>query len=241
VSTPPPFAPVKSPQAHVAVADALRRRIALGAYVPGERLPPERELSETLGVGRMTLRAAIRLLDDEGLLSTTKGRSGGTWVLDEAAPRTRARRRRLIARYAGDIHRNFEFRLAVEPVAAALCAERASGEERDEILELSRGVAPDVRTFRVHDSRFHLTIAEHCGNPLFLEPIRNSRADFFIWADGLWTQREWDGLTDEEREFELAHRPIAEAIAAADPAAAADRTREHLEKGARAYAELLAR
>jgi DNA-binding FadR family transcriptional regulator len=241
VSTPPPFSPVKSPQAHVAVADALRRRIALGAYVPGERLPPERELSETLGVGRMTLRAAIRLLDDEGLLSTTKGRSGGTWVLDEAAPRTRARRRRLIARYAGDIHRNFEFRLAVEPVAAALCAERASGEERDEILALSRGVAPDVRTFRVHDSRFHLTIAEHCGNPLFLEPIRNSRADFFIWADGLWTQREWDVLTDEEREFELAHRPIAEAIAAADPAAAADRTREHLEKGARAYAELLAR
>jgi DNA-binding FadR family transcriptional regulator len=239
VSTPPPFAPLKPLHAHVAVADALRRRIALGAYVPGERLPSERELSETLGVGRMTLRAAIRQLDDEGLLSTTKGRSGGTWVLDKAAPGTRARRRQLIRRYAEDIHRNFEFRLAVEPVAAALCAERASAAQRQEILELGRQRSPDVRTFRVHDSRFHLTIVEACGNPLFLEPVRNSRADFFIWADGLWTQREWDALTGPERDFGVAHRPIAEAIAAGDRDTAAARTREHLEQGARSYERLL--
>jgi GntR family transcriptional repressor for pyruvate dehydrogenase complex len=239
VSIPPPLAPVKAPQAHVAVADALRRRIALGAYVPGERLPSERDLSETLGVGRMTLRAAIRLLHDEGLLSTTKGRSGGTWVLDDAAPRTGSRRGQLIRRYADDIHKNYEFRLAVEPVAAALCAERATQEQRDEILLLSQDVAQNVRTFRVHDSRFHLTIVEYCGNALFLEPVRNSRAEFFIWADGLWTQREWDRLHDTERDFELAHRPIAEAIHVGDADAAASRTREHLLEGAGSYEKLL--
>jgi GntR family transcriptional repressor for pyruvate dehydrogenase complex len=239
VSIAPPLIPVKNPQAHVAVADALRRRIALGAYVPGERLPSERELSETLGVGRMTLRAAIRLLHDEGLLETTKGRSGGTWVLDKAAPRTPAQRRALIRRYADDIHTMFEFLLAVEPVAVALCAERATGEQRAEILELSRRQASSVRAFRVHDSRFHLAVVEYCGNALFIEPVRNSRADFFLWADGLWTQREWDTQRAADRDFELLHRPIAEAIHRRDAAAAEELAREHLENSTRDYKHML--
>jgi DNA-binding FadR family transcriptional regulator len=241
VSIAPPLIPVKAPQAHVAVADALRRRIALGAYVPGERLAAERELSETLGVGRMTLRAAIRLLHDEGLLETTKGRSGGTWVLDKAAPRTPAQRRALIRRYADDIHKMFEFLLAVEPVAVALCAARATAEQRAEILELGRRQASSVRAFRVHDSRFHLAIVEHCGNPLFIEPVRNSRADFFLWADGLWTQREWDTQRPADRDFERSHRPIADAIHRRDAAAGAESAREHLEKSARDYEHMLTR
>jgi DNA-binding FadR family transcriptional regulator len=223
------------------VADALRRRIALGAYVPGERLPSERELSETLGVGRMTLRAAIRLLYDEGLLATTKGRTGGTWVLEKAAPRTGARRRQLVCRYADDIHKNHEFRLAIEPVAAALCAERATSAQREEILELSGVQANNVRTFRMDDSRFHLAIVEYCGNRLFLEPVRNSRAELFIWADGLWTQREWDRLDEADRDFELAHRPIADAIHRGDTELAALRMRQHLEESARSFEALLNR
>jgi GntR family transcriptional repressor for pyruvate dehydrogenase complex len=241
VSIAPPLIPVKNPQAHVAVADALRRRIALGAYVPGERLPSERELSETLGVGRMTLRAAIRLLHEEGLLETTKGRSGGTWVLDKAAPRTPARRRALFRRYADDIHKMFEFLLAVEPVAVALCAERATGEQRAEIVALSRRQASNVRAFRVHDSRFHLAIVEYCGNALFIEPVRNSRADFFLWADGLWTQREWDTQRAADRDFELLHRPIADAIHRRDAAAAEELAREHLENSTRDYEHMLTR
>jgi GntR family transcriptional regulator, transcriptional repressor for pyruvate dehydrogenase complex len=241
VSIAPPFIPVKAPQAHVAVADAVRRRIALGAYVPGDRLPSERELAETLGVGRMTLRAAIRLLHDEGLLMTTKGRSGGTWVLEKGAPRTAAQRRALIRRYGDDIHKNFEFLLAVEPFACALCAERATAEQRAEILDLSRRQAPNVRAFRAHDSRFHLAIAEYCGNELFIEPVRNSRADFFLWADGLWTQREWDTQPAAERDFELLHEPIAQAIHRRDAAGAAELARVHLDNSTRSYERMLNR
>jgi GntR family transcriptional repressor for pyruvate dehydrogenase complex len=241
VSIAPPLTRVKAPQAHVAVADALRRRIALGAYAPGERLPSERELSETLGVGRMTVRAAIRLLHDEGLLETTKGRSGGTWVLEAAAPRTPAQRRELIRRFADDIHKNFEFLLAVEPDAAALCAARATAEQRAEILDLSQRQASNVRAFRVHDSQFHLAIVEHCGNALFIEPVHDARADFFLWADGLWTQREWDTQQAADRDFERLHRPIADAIHRRDAAAAAHFTREHLATSARSFEHMLTR
>lgn len=235
----PPFTPVRPPQAHIAVADALRRRIALGAYVPGERFPSERDLAETLGVGRMTLRAAIRLLQDEELLSTTRGRSGGTWVLEKATVSSGAPRRRLMRRYAADVDKNYEFRLSVEPTAAALCAARATDVQRDRILELSHCQAENIRVFRAYDSRFHLAIVEACGNPLFLEPVRNARADFFLWADALWSQREWGALTREQRDFERSHRPIAHAIHCGDPDSAAAATREHLEISARSFQDVL--
>ena len=51
---------------HEIIADALHRRIALGGYEPGESLPAERELAVTLGIGRATLRAALRLLTGAG-------------------------------------------------------------------------------------------------------------------------------------------------------------------------------
>jgi DNA-binding FadR family transcriptional regulator len=131
--------------------------------------------------------------------------------------------------------------MAVEPAAVALCAERATDEQRAEILELSRRQAPNVRAFRAHDSRFHLAVVEYCGNSMFIEPVRNSRADFFLWADGLWTQREWDTQRAADRDFERLHRPIAEAIHRRDVAAAEELAREHLEKSTRDYEHMLTR
>ncbi|MFE5683020.1 winged helix-turn-helix domain-containing protein [Streptomyces sp. NPDC056512] len=56
---------------HAVVAEALRQRIALGGFGPGDRLPTERELSAAFGVGRNTVRQAVRELADEGLVTTT--------------------------------------------------------------------------------------------------------------------------------------------------------------------------
>lgn len=58
-------------------ADTLRRSVLRGDYPPGSRLPPERELATALGVNRMTLRAALQRLGQEGLLITRQG-SGHT-------------------------------------------------------------------------------------------------------------------------------------------------------------------
>src|SRR4051812_15905705 len=71
---------------HEIVADALRRRIALGGYAPGEVLPTERELAATLGIGRGALRTALRRLAAGGLVSTRPGRAGGTRVLEPGRP-----------------------------------------------------------------------------------------------------------------------------------------------------------
>lgn len=82
---PPAALPVSPPQrlpAHAPlyaqIADGLLERIQSGELAPGNRLPPERELSEMLGVSRMTLRRALRRLEAQGLLRRRQG--DGTYV-----------------------------------------------------------------------------------------------------------------------------------------------------------------
>ena len=58
------------------VAATLRRRILSGDLMPGDSLPTEGELINQFGVSRETVRMALRLLDAEGLTTTTQGRSG---------------------------------------------------------------------------------------------------------------------------------------------------------------------
>src|SRR5579859_4778570 len=90
------FSPVPVRNAFEVTIERLAQSIRLGVLVEGDRLPPERELAETFGVSRVTLREAIKALRDAGLVESRRGRGGGTFV---AAPRReRARSRDKIDR-----------------------------------------------------------------------------------------------------------------------------------------------
>jgi GntR family transcriptional repressor for pyruvate dehydrogenase complex len=65
------------------ITDRLITAIAIGEYLPGARLPVERELATSLGAGRMTVRAALARLVERGLLETRRGRGGGSYVVDQ--------------------------------------------------------------------------------------------------------------------------------------------------------------
>ncbi|MDF2825389.1 MAG: transcriptional regulator [Mycobacterium sp.] len=65
------------------VTDRLITAIAIGEYLPGARLPVERDLAASLGAGRMTVRAALARLVERGLLETRRGRGGGSFVRDQ--------------------------------------------------------------------------------------------------------------------------------------------------------------
>src|SRR3954451_7864412 len=67
------------------IASGLRRRVAAGDLSPGERLPSEPELARTLGVSRSSLRAAIALLEEDGLVQRLHG--SGTYVAHRPAMR----------------------------------------------------------------------------------------------------------------------------------------------------------
>ncbi|WP_460447399.1 FadR/GntR family transcriptional regulator, partial [Angustibacter aerolatus] len=72
--------PVRDGNAFEATVEQLATSVRLGVFAGGEHLPPERELAETLGVSRTTLREAIASLREAVMVETRRGRGGGTVV-----------------------------------------------------------------------------------------------------------------------------------------------------------------
>ncbi|MFN8123545.1 MAG: GntR family transcriptional regulator [Thermoleophilia bacterium] len=175
--------PVRDGNAFESTVEHLANAIRVGVFAPGERLPPERELAERLGVGRATLREAIGALRQAGLVTTTRGRAGGTVVVHpgeavpEGASGTVGRARPTpTAEEVADV---LVFRRVVEPAAAALAAAAALPGERRAWLtrSLEEAVAPkDDAARRVADARLHLAVAALAGSPLLLDAVTQVQA-----------------------------------------------------------------
>jgi DNA-binding FadR family transcriptional regulator len=110
----------------------LLRTIRVGGVLVGETLPAERELAESLGVSRTTVREAIRALEHAGYVTTRRGRFGGTLVVRDQIEPTAKERNRL---FGPALQEALDVRRAVEPGAAALAAVRAAP---DQIAEMRR-------------------------------------------------------------------------------------------------------
>jgi len=227
---------------HEIVADALRRRIALGGYAPGEALPAERELAATLGIGRVALRTALRRLAAEGLVSTLPGRAGGTTVL--APERQSAGTGQVEAARASALDEVVDVRTAIEPLSARRAAERATAADKARIAAVVAEEAGSIEAFTTLDTRFHIAVARASGNALLLALVERAREDFFAWANDLWFHMDLQARGDTQAELDAAvaeHRPIADAILAGDPDRAEHLMRVHVAQGAAGYREIFAR
>jgi GntR family transcriptional repressor for pyruvate dehydrogenase complex len=182
LSTAAALEPLEVPTAYEAVVDRLRRAIHLGTFAPGERLPPERELAARLGVARMTLREALRVLQAEGYLITRHGAHGGPQIAGPPEQLRSTLRQRL-----PEIEELVAFRRVVEAGAARLAAQNATSGDIDAlaatIAELS--AATDTPTFRRADARFHLLLARTAGNTLLERAIEDARERMFGATDAL--------------------------------------------------------
>src|SRR5260370_11739674 len=94
--------------AHRVVPERLRHAIHIGPYLPGDKLPTERTLAQQLGVSRMTVREAIRVLRAEGYVASRRGSAGGITVLDQGEDIKRLRQV-LLGRRA-ELDDDFRFR-----------------------------------------------------------------------------------------------------------------------------------
>jgi DNA-binding FadR family transcriptional regulator len=229
---------------HEIVADALRRRIALGGYRPGEVLPTERELAATLRIGRATLRTALRSLAAEGLVSTLPGRAGGTRVLAPERSSARIPGEQLDAERARALDDVVDVRTVLEPLAARRAAEHATAREKALLGEIVAPEAETVEEYTLLDTRFHIAVAAAGGNRLLRELVERAREDFFAWANDLWFHmdlRRRDDVRDELNRSIGEHRPIVAAIAAGDADEAERLMRLHVRHGAEGYREIFRR
>lgn len=155
--------------------EQLARAIRLGVLADSEQLPPERDLAERLGISRNTLRDAIAALRDSGLVTTRRGRGGGTWVTYAGQPAPTGS----TPRSAAAVDDALTFRRVVEPGAAWLAATRSlTSDERAWLSESLREVdeAPDAAAHRVADSRLHLAIATLAGSAMLVEAVTRAQA-----------------------------------------------------------------
>ncbi|MGH2345049.1 MAG: FadR/GntR family transcriptional regulator, partial [Chloroflexota bacterium] len=207
--------------AYLGVVERIRRAIHLGIYVPGDRLPPERELAPTLGVSRTTLREALRLLEGEGLLESRRGTTGGAFVREAA---------RLVLTDSGLLAqvRAFDdlldFRLATECAAARLAARRRADRDLHLMGEALEGIRRNtaIDLFRRADTNFHLAIAAAARNSMLQSAIEDGRAAMFAPLALL----DFEVMQTNALE---GHRMIVQAIAAADPEAAERAMTTHIE------------
>jgi DNA-binding FadR family transcriptional regulator len=153
------FEPVHPPTTFEETVERLGTAIRLGLLEPGDRLPPERELAEQLGISRSTLRQALTTLVQSGHLVSLRGRTGGTFVA-EAPPRSQGE-----GRLPEDWREALDQRVAIECGAAMLAAERADEAtfERMDDLIAQMDERPTFDAYRRADVRFHIALAEATG------------------------------------------------------------------------------
>jgi DNA-binding FadR family transcriptional regulator len=169
--------PVRAGNAFEETVERLLTVIKLGVVGPGERFPPERELAGLLGVSRITLREAIRALQQAGYVESRRGRFGGTFVTYTRPAPDPGEVRRIALEDPGRLADALTFRMAVETGAAQVLARSADGDRRREVL-LARLVDVNEASpedYRRLDTLFHLSIAELTGSSLLAAACADAR------------------------------------------------------------------
>ncbi len=153
------------------IAEMIQQQITHGKLKPGDRLPPERDLASQLKVNRATVREAIHLLSERGLVERKNGRGTRIMAMD---PRNvgAAIHRFFISNNCSQRELN-EFRSVFEPKVAAFAATNAQPEDIKKLgsvlreLEEARvGQAP--QQLATTDAQFHLALAAASHNTLML-------------------------------------------------------------------------
>src|SRR5215813_10637544 len=232
----PMFGAIEQQRAHEYVAGQIRRQIGLGIIAPGEALPPERELARLFGVGRVTIQLAIGMLEADRLITTRRGRSGGSFVLAPAEQHGSLDFRVLeVAQSVGLIGEAIDFREVVEPAAARAAARSRTKRELAAICAAAARMATagtDAEFMR-QDTAFHLAIARATRNRFLVEAIEQGRLHLNLVLALLPESQAWHQKSVKE------HEAILAAVARRDPGAAHDLMYEHVKGTARSVRALL--
>ncbi|WP_030907533.1 FadR/GntR family transcriptional regulator [Streptomyces sp. NRRL F-5126] len=221
----PVLRPVHAGNGFEEALEQILQVLRLGLVGPGERLPAERMLAERLRISRVVLREVLKVLADQGLVTSRRGRYGGTFVLPRPAAGApgsgRAELRRRMA--DTDLDDVLRFREVLEVGAAGLCAQRGpadGGAERLRAALTATGDAPPAE-YRRHDTLLHLTLAELSGSATLRAQYASVRARVNDLLDCVPL------LVRNLEHSQRQHTALVEAVLQGDADAARETMREH--------------
>jgi DNA-binding FadR family transcriptional regulator len=159
------------------VIAAMRRMLSEDAWSPGTKLPSEQQLGRELGVGRSTVREALRVLEHLGLVESRSGL--GTYVTERGLPKGQLH----YPQTPEALQELYEFRRAIEVPAARLAAERRTQQDitciREAWAKCESAVQQDsADEFARLDYRFHLSIIKVTQNRFYFEAYKTLEIPF---------------------------------------------------------------
>lgn len=208
------------PKAAASLAEEIRAQILGLGLEPGSQLPSEPELIAQSGLGRATVREAIRLLEAQGLVVIRRGSHGGIFVAQPNLSNLSHSLAPVLTLSKAPLRDLTNYRKMVEPPAASLAASLASDEDKAALLALA---AHNPGPGYVNEIAFHERIAEMAQNLLL-------RVLVIVPHDLLREHLRGEAIEDVDvDEANRAHIAIAKAIAAGDANRAARAMTKHLE------------
>lgn len=208
--------------------------LLLGSLKLGERIPPERQLAQALGVGRSAVREAIKSLSLLGLLEVRPG--SGTFLSSSSStllPSVIEWGLLLEEPYVADL---VEAREHIEPIIAELAAKRRDEEAVEDLrrlVETMKESTDDVARYVDADTAFHLRLAEAAGNEVFKNLLGSVRTLLRVWAT-----RVLEAAGETESSLAM-HTPILEAVERGNGEAARETMAAHMERASRRLKEAL--
>jgi DNA-binding FadR family transcriptional regulator len=233
------FAPLadvgRAGQVELRLAEAIRS----GVLAEGDRLPSEPELAGRFGVAVVTVREALTGLRGQGLVTTTRGRGGGTFVAAGATVDEEALAERLAAMSRAELQDRGTQYVVLLAGCAELAAQRADEDEAESLRRLLAAEVAgveDVGAWRHADAELWLSLAALTQSSRVTREVVRLEADF-----GMIVRIP---LSDPEFRMHMSasHHRLVDAIAAGDADAARKIAQAHLQETldrvARAQAEI---
>lgn len=230
------WAPVSRVRTYELVLQSIETQIVSGALRAGERLPPERELAELLGVSRPAVREALRVLEAQGAIRSQVGKGPDSGTTIERVPSgALARLLRLhVALGSFPLQDVIDTRVALERSSVVLACRNARPQDLARMrTDIEAMDDPDVdrETFNRIDTDFHVALADAGGNRLMSDvtgAIRESvKMPILATMNGMpeTGKRGWPRILEGLR---ADHHAIFTAVEAGDGEQAAARLEAHI-------------
>jgi GntR family transcriptional regulator, transcriptional repressor for pyruvate dehydrogenase complex len=218
----PLYAPIARQKTYELVAERLLALIADGRLEPGDPLPSERELTQQYGVGRSSIREALRMLESKGVIHAAGNSSFAVAEYGNALSHSLDF---LISVDQADFTELFEVRHMLEAEAAALAAERhvkADAETMADAIAAMEAALGSEEDFIAADLGFHMAVTQASRNRLLVHLMQAIRTQLHR---SLTASFHVPGNPELAVEW---HRLILEAVTARDPDEARRRMDEHV-------------
>lgn len=204
----------------------IEQLIENGELRPGDKLLPERELSEQFGVSRISVRKALAVLAGMGLIVTSPRH--GAYVAEFNNEQVLSSFSRLVAQNSKRTDDLYEVRRIIEVQVVRLVAIRRTEDDVRELWETFEHTTADIAAGNdphKADIAFHISLAQYAKNPFFAELMSALVTGLIDAFAHMWTE----GRTNLPETIISHHRQIIQAIANKDPDTAAFYVTQHVD------------